>query len=60
VQELRFPSFVSIVDVIDYSRPSPEDMVFVIERPETVAVNFDTADVVGLQCHTRIQMCSAG
>ncbi|EDT03104.1 hypothetical protein BamIOP4010DRAFT_3378 [Burkholderia ambifaria IOP40-10] len=24
-------------------------MVFVIERPETVAVNFDTADVIGLQ-----------
>jgi hypothetical protein len=49
VQELRFPSFVSIVGVIDHSRPLPEDMVFVIERPETVAVNFDTADVIGLQ-----------
>jgi len=49
MQELRFPSFVSIVDVTDHSRPSPENMVFVIERSETVAVNLDTADVMDWQ-----------
>ncbi|UEP26118.1 hypothetical protein LL999_30040 [Burkholderia ambifaria] len=48
-KDSAFQSFVSVVDVSDHSRPSPENMVFVIERTETVAVNFDTADVIDLQ-----------
>jgi len=49
VQELRFPSFVPIVDVTGHSCRSPDNMVFVIECFETAPANFDTADVIDLQ-----------
>jgi len=49
VQELRFPSFVPIVDVTGHSCRSPDNMIFVIECFETAPANFDTADVIDLQ-----------